>query len=84
MSGGQIDVDSLMKAVKNDGHAKEYRKSIDLRPPLDCSCIPAALFLAEEHLYRTSEKVEFLAQSVLDEPPVRFAYVLRKIAEKCE
>ena len=42
------------------------------------------LFLSEEHLYRASEEIEVAAKLVLQEAAVRFADILRKVAEECE
>jgi hypothetical protein len=40
--------------------------------------------LSEENLYRTSQEIEFAAELVLQEPLVRIADILRKIAEERE
>ena len=42
------------------------------------------LLLSEEYLYRTSEEIEVRAQLVFEEASVRFADILRKVAEECE
>jgi hypothetical protein len=42
------------------------------------------LFLSEEDMHRTSEEVEVGAELVLKEAAVRFADVLREVAEECE
>ena len=42
------------------------------------------LFLPEEDLYRTSEEIEVCAELVLQESLVRFADILRKVAEESE
>ena len=42
------------------------------------------LFLSEEDMHRTSEEVEVGAELVLKEAAVRFADILRKVAEECE
>ena len=42
------------------------------------------LFLSEEDVYRTSEEIEVGTELVLKETAVRFADVLREIAEECE
>ena len=42
------------------------------------------LFLSEEDLHRTSEEVEVCAELVLQESLVRFADILRKVAEERE
>ena len=42
------------------------------------------LFLSQEYLYGTSQKVEVRTQFVLQKSSVRFADILRQIAEECE
>lgn len=42
------------------------------------------LFLTEEDMYRTSEEIEVGTELVLQETAVRFADILREIAEECE
>lgn len=44
----------------------------------------SGLFLSEEDVHRTSEEVEVGAELVLKEAAVRFADVLREIAEESE
>ena len=40
------------------------------------------LFLSQEHLHGTSEKIKLRAKLILKETPVRLADILRKIAEE--
>jgi hypothetical protein len=42
------------------------------------------LLLSQEDVHRTSEEIEFGAELILKEPPVRLADILRKIAEERE
>ena len=42
------------------------------------------LFLSQEYMHRTSEEVEMSAKLVLQETTVRFADILRKVAEERE
>ena len=71
MSGGQIDVDSLMKAVRNDGHTKEYRERYIVRLndriiPLSVSNI-AYIYSEEKNNYLvTSDEQRYILDSSLD------------------
>jgi hypothetical protein len=42
------------------------------------------LLLSQEYLNRTSEEIEVASELVLEEAAIRFADVLREVAEECE
>ncbi len=71
MSGGQIDVDSLMKAVRNDRQTKEYRERYIVRLndriiPLSVSNI-AYIYSEEKNNYLvTSDEQRYILDSSLD------------------